>query len=177
MWFSRAHWLALAAGLAGACAFDPAGRVPAGEEGGDGAPGGADAGGPAAPDAVGPDAAAPACVDGDGDGFMAANMPGAVCDPADCDDADDRVYPGQTGAFTTPKASGGFDYDCNGVEEKLSDTTLGEGCHEDIFGPCLGTGWLGAVPACGQAGTWHRCEDTLFGCDEAEKVDAVMPCR
>lgn len=120
--------------------------------------------------------ATPGCVDEDDDGFYRAIAPGALCGPADCDDADEDVYPGQTGAFTAPKSSGDFDYNCDGVEQKLSDTRVGGGCHADIFGPCEGTGWIDAVPDCGEAGTWHRCESGLFTCDETERVDAVMPC-
>lgn len=175
MSFRRVIALAVALGLAPGCAFDPSGSGI--EPGSDGTPrSDPDASiPPAPPDAAGPDAMA--CVDTDGDGFLQPNFPGAICEPVDCDDEDEDVYPGQTGAFTAPKSSGDYDYNCDGVDEKLSDTQRGEGCHEDIFGPCLGTGWLDAVPDCGQLGTWHRCEDSLFGCDEAERIDAVMPCH
>ena len=36
----------------------------------------------------------------------------------DCDDTDDRVYPGQTQGFTTPSNGGTFDYNCDGVWEQ-----------------------------------------------------------
>lgn len=175
MSFRRAIALAFALGLAPGCAFDASGSG-LGERFRDGSTPGADSSdGPGADAASGADA--PVCSDGDGDGFLSPNLPGAVCDPADCDDSDENVHPGQSGAFTTPKSSGDFDYNCDGVDEKLSDTRRGGGCRQDIFGPCEGTGWIDVVPECGQMGTWHRCEDTLFGCDEAEVVDAVMPCH
>lgn len=175
MSFRDAIAVALALWFASGCVFDTAGsglgRDPDGALGSD-----SDASAPRAPpDAAPPDALS--CVDTDGDGFLQSNVPGAICDPVDCDDNDEDVYPGQTGAFTVPKSSGDYDYNCDGIDEKLSDTQRGEGCHEDIFGPCLGTGWLDFVPECGQLGTWHRCEDTFFGCDEAERIDAVMPCH
>ncbi|RMH40397.1 MAG: hypothetical protein D6689_13995 [Deltaproteobacteria bacterium] len=164
---------------AAACAFDPSGAADPADasrsDAVDAAP--PDASG-ADPDASGPDAdAEPPCRDGDGDGFLAPSRPGEVCDPVDCDDEDARVHPGQTGAFTSPKRSGDFDYNCDGVEEPVVDTTLGGPCEQPVFGPCGGTGWLDAVPSCGQVGTWHRCEAGLFSCDETERAEAIMPCR
>ena len=177
MSFRSAIAFGLALCAASGCAFDTAGSGSERDRAADGAPGGEpDADGqPGAADAAGPDATL--CRDTDGDGYLQSNVPGAICDPVDCDDDDEDVYPGQPGAFTSPKSAGGYDYNCDGIEEKLSDTRRGEGCHEEVFGPCLGTGWLESVPDCGEMGTWHRCEDTLFGCDEAERVDAVMPCH
>ena len=182
------RWMCVAL-LACGCAFDTSGSSS-----------GADAQLPnTLPDAGPADAsdevadAGPGCVDEDDDGFYRAVAPGAMCGPADCDDSNEDVYPGQTGAFTTPTDKGSASALYPGleshpqhelamrqitarVEEKLSDTRLGDGCHADVFGPCEGTGWLGAVPECGEPGTWHRCEWGTWSCEETERVDAVMPC-
>jgi len=126
---------------------------------------------PSAPDAR------PRCVDEDGDGFLKAVEPGALCGPADCDDGNELVFPGQTAAFTSPKSTGDFDYNCDGVEQPLADTTLGGNCYASLFTPCSGTGWLGSVPGCGELGEWHRCEAGFLSCDESDLVEAVMPCN
>lgn len=172
---SGALAIALSCALSPACAFDRSGSTVS--TGTDADPAGSPDSGSDATDAAPDSVDASPCADSDGDGYFAPTMPGAVCDPVDCDDDDDRVHPGQMGSFTTPKSTGDFDYDCDGVETKLADTRLGEGCHADLFGPCEGTGWVGAVPECGEPGTWHRCESGLFSCGESESVDGVMPCR
>ena len=68
--------------------------------------------------------------DDDGDGFGAfdasgydagavqyacAQPAGFVAEVGDCDDADARAHPGQTETFATPRPSGSFDFDCNGI--------------------------------------------------------------
>ena len=68
--------------------------------------------------------------DDDGDGFgafdasgydagavqYACTQPaGFVAEVGDCDDADARAHPGQTETFATPRPSGSFDFDCNGI--------------------------------------------------------------
>jgi hypothetical protein len=66
---------------------------------------------------------APAC-DGDGDGALLFG-PGCCgsVGRCDCDDNDANVFPGQTMSFSVPRSSAPpgseFDYDCDGVEEKL----------------------------------------------------------
>jgi hypothetical protein len=159
------------------CQFDASGQTGDDGQGGFGLDGAAPGPGPdaAAPDAGAPDAVVP-CADDDGDGFAVARSEGAECGDADCDDSDADVYPGQPGAFTLPSNSGSFDFNCDGVEEKLSDPTAGGECHLDWF-TCVGTGWVGGVPACGEAGVWHRCEGGFLSCTEAEAIAAAMPCR
>jgi len=122
-----------------------------------------------------PDASPAPCVDGDLDGFMVVNLEGSECGQVlDCDDAEPNAFPGQSIFFDLPRASGGFDYDCNGSEEKF-DTEAGGTCQTDWW-TCTGTGWDQGVPACGELGNWHRCEDS-GGCNETESMTIRMPCR
>lgn len=160
----------LVATLLAGCSFDASGSLSGSAGGGADASASGDARSAPAPDA------APPCADTDGDGFFVPRDADADCGPLDCDDTDRRVRPDQTGAFTTPTASGNFDYDCDGDETPLADTERGGDCRQEIFGPCEGTGWLDQVPACGETGTWHRCEASLLSCDETERVTATMPC-
>ena len=37
----------------------------------------------------------------------------------DCCDTDASAFPGQTAYFGMPRACGGYDYDCNGTDERL----------------------------------------------------------
>ena len=62
--------------------------------------------------------------DEDGDGYPGPGTPtlAARCPvrtttratPADCDDRNGDAHPGQTATFGAPRASGSFDYDCDG---------------------------------------------------------------
>jgi hypothetical protein len=132
--------------------------------------------GDAADDGGWADAAAP-CVDRDDDGFLAVGVPDADCEPpADCDDSDPDAYPGQTESFSEPRTSGGFDYDCDGVDSPALDTTQGGDCYWDWFS-CEGTGWYGPVPACGQQGIWHTCAPDDYRCVESGAELLRMPCR
>lgn len=154
----------------GGCQFDPSGLAEdtlGGDAGGDGA------------GSTGIDATAdatPACIDGDSDGAFIAGQANASCPgTVDCDDGDARARPGQEGFFETPRASGGFDFNCDGRDEPYN-ATLGGACRDDWF-ECVGTGWATTVPACGATGTWHVCEPTNWGCMEASSMETVMPCR
>lgn len=115
------------------------------------------------------------CRDDDGDQFQIVGVPGSSCgENLDCDDRDPLAYPGQPDFFTVPRTGGGFDFNCDGNEER-SDTEVGSDCGWDWW-DCVGTGWVGSAPACGQEGTWHRCEDS-GGCRETERVMRTMSCR
>jgi hypothetical protein len=47
-----------------------------------------------------------------------------------------------------------WDFDCDGVVEMdFQDTGVFGGCGEF----CIGTGWVGAVPDCGEPGTFKTC--------------------
>lgn len=130
----------------------------------------------ALPDAALPDAAVP-CTDRDGDGFLAVGIFGSECGALDCDDADERVFPGQENYYDQPAASGGFDFNCNGTEEPLYDQAGGE-CTTDWWGTsCTGTGYYNGVPACGQTGQWHACATQDGDCKETSSDERRMPCR
>jgi hypothetical protein len=170
--------LVLAWGLGG-CQFDEGG-LPTGDRRDAASPAdapGADAAVDVAqPDAGVPDAAVP-CTDRDGDGFFAVAIPGSDCGDPDCDDDDDRVYPGQQNYYDQPAAGGGFDFDCDGTEEPLY-TQVGGECTSDWWGSnCTGTGYYNGMPACGEVGQWHSCANQDGECREVSASDRPMPCR
>jgi hypothetical protein len=106
--------------------------------------------------------------DSDGDGYGTAAGNACYCEPqypytgatsTDCDDASPNVNPGQTGYFSSPNGAGNYDYNCDGQQEQQF-TQGGGSCNLGSF-DCSGTdGWVGSVPACGQAG------QNITECDE-----------
>jgi len=135
---------------------------------GDGA-GGGDA-------AVPVDASLEPCVDSDNDTFLIVNIAGANCPgPLDCDDTDPNAYPGQESYYDQERASGGFDYNCDG-SETLIDSREGSDCHWDWW-DCVGTGWVQGIPMCGNVGTWHECSSDGVDCVESSRVMANMLCH
>jgi len=66
-------------------------------------------------------------VDADGDGFgdpdtatpTCENPGGYITNGEDCCDTDPQAYPESTHTSATPTACGGWDYNCNGVDEKV----------------------------------------------------------
>ena len=102
-------------------------------------------------------------------------IPGSDCgEQLDCDDQDGSAYPGQPDFFDVPRSSGGYDYDCDGVETRI-DTREGSNCGWDWF-DCVGTGWTGGVPACGESGTFHVCQSG-GGCNEVSSSTIKMKCK
>ncbi|MFO0653372.1 MAG: MopE-related protein [Polyangiales bacterium] len=109
--------------------------------------------------------------DADGDGFRtdaAATGADADCgDPGeayasaglDCCDADARAYPGEPSSFGASAggvACGGWDFDCNGTEER-GDTTIAFCAVGSGSVPvCVFSraGWNRTAPACGGSGSW-----------------------
>ncbi|AKT37385.1 hypothetical protein [Chondromyces crocatus] len=88
--------------------------------------------------------------DDDGDGHLVPYCPGFVGD--DCDDADERVYGGATVWHVIPRLSGGFDYNCDGLENREFPTV-------DCSSACSGTSnnvFLTPLN-CGQSGPFGRC--------------------
>ncbi len=124
--------------------------------------------------------------DQDGDGYVVSATPKLACScgvgwttklssELDCDDSDNRVFPGQTDFFTTASASGGFDFNCDGKAElKLAVTS--QACYK--FGStCKWTegwayyaGYAWYVPPCGKKGSVVPCvyeTGPWAGCDGA----------
>jgi len=100
-----------------------------------------------------------AYADTDGDGFGVGSRM-EVCPPlgsgfagvnGDCDDGDIDAFPGQPLFFGTERASGGYDYDCNGGEQAQYRLRLMCACCD----PCmlLRAGFLDPIPRCGESGT------------------------
>jgi len=76
-----------------------------------------------------------------------------VFTPLDCDDADPRVFPGQTEFFDTPRVGlGGFDFDCDG-DETFAEPEYVE-CNPPVCGSAPGWSRLFAIPDCGAIGHW-----------------------
>ena len=95
------------------------------------------------------------CKDGDGDQH-------SVC-AGDCNDADPKVFPGQT-EFRDTASAGSFDFNCDQREEQE---------HPDVAAPCAfsngsctGSGWEGAVPKCGDEGTYVQCNPRTGSCTQ-----------
>ena len=97
------------------------------------------------------------------------------------------VFPGQPEFFEVDRGSnnGSFDYDCNGVEEKINDAeaecyvqALGfGGCDVDVVG------WMGTVPNCGISGDFiddnDQCSGWYGSCGPVSSSTTwqVMKCR
>lgn len=104
------------------------------------------------------------CVDGDKDG--------SSCD--DCDDADKNAFPGQTSYFAVPRVGGGYDFNCSGTPEREFPNLVacvGAG------GNCGGDGWVGSVPACGQAGQFATCLKDAGNCVQQTATTQTQTCR
>jgi hypothetical protein len=109
-------------------------------------------------------------VDEDRDGFARTSDEGSiyVCDGfsrlgfatkrGDSCDIDARTYPAAPGVWSTPNACGSFDYNSDGVERKAIDYAVGV-CSAVSQEECASSVrlWQGAVPSCGQTGTWMQC--------------------
>jgi hypothetical protein len=123
--------------------------------------------------------------DRDADGYGVAADRSFVCPkPAgswssragDCNDADDRVHPGQLSYFGTPaRGSNGadsFDFDCSGAEEGSGlQTPAPDSCGLLSLTACIGSGYAktnrqgsGVDPLCGSA-IQQTCQAAgLLGC-------------
>ncbi|MDJ0869433.1 MAG: hypothetical protein QNK03_25235 [Myxococcota bacterium] len=118
--------------------------------------------------------------DGDGFGDDALGL-GCYCGTiaaagGDCDDANADARPNQEDGFTAPRANGSFDYNCDDVETLGSDV-LFAGCTVGTLGNCFGDGWVDAVPACGETGTFRTCGGIGGGrCNTIDTPGTVQPC-
>ena len=112
--------------------------------------------------------------------MMACSAPaGFVESDDDCDDGDGQAFPGQTMFFTSPRTSGGFDYDCDGAQTQqhtgTSSLSACSSCACPVGFCCSGVcaGWLSAVPGCGMTSTWRQTD-----CDcNVVTSSRVQPCR
>ncbi len=93
----------------------------------------------------------------------------------DCDDTAAAVHPGQTAFFTAPRSTGGFDYDCDGQVERRYPYRADGLC--DFA--CADSFWVGAEPACGQAGTARHCNypSRSGGCAIGSVITVTQECR
>lgn len=94
--------------------------------------------------------------DCDNDGFESTS-----CGGPDCDDFDKNVRPDQTAYFSHPAPNPGigFDYNCDGQLDRAPEDVL-LNCSLLLCGEG-GQGFSGAVPDCGQPGTWSACVSTV----------------
>jgi hypothetical protein len=106
--------------------------------------------------------------DFDGDGALRNDPP---CGGTDCDDGDARAYLGQTAFFETPRASGGYDFDCNGSDE----AQYASGC--EACAASFLTVPQGAA-GCGITGALRNCLWIFIGCVPGNPVNTgTQLCR
>jgi hypothetical protein len=132
--------------------------------------------------------------DRDGDGFgddgearsFCAVPPGWAREGGDCNDADDRVFPGQTkyfGAGYTVQGGQSFDYDCSGGEEPdPGAAAAAPDCPALALLVCAGTGFArtgrqgrGIDPTCGST-AMVTCSG-LLACTATTAMVAPKGCR
>ncbi len=119
-----------------------------------------DAGG-AANDAGG-DAGTCPC-DCDGDGAIAP-----ACGGDDCDDNDERVFPGQPDYFVEPNDIVGFDYNCSKTDDREFDTPID--C--SLLQACdtVTQGFLTSLPTCGESADWGTCKKSALNTCASETL-------
>lgn len=90
-----------------------------------------------------------ACADRDRDGV-------STCD-GDCNDANPSVYPGQLSFFDHADPVVGFDYNCDGAEEREHDAAVDCKAAQGI---CGGDGWAAyvVIPGCGEEASFVACK-------------------
>jgi hypothetical protein len=167
------------AGKGGSTSAGGVGGAPGGSGGngsggaGTGATGGAQSSGGGG--ATGGSGGAPDCDRDDDDSLSSA----AACGGNDCDDRDADVHPGQSRFFTAPSLAHGYDYDCNGVEEREVSSALD--CSLLSIESCDAQGYAAPLPACGDPGAWIRCAPTLPTlsalCLATDQGSRTMGCR
>lgn len=93
----------------------------------------------------------------------------------DCDDANANVFPGQTAYFTTPRANGSYDYDCDVLETQRTYSDCSS-CVADATNTfCQSSCAASPVAACGVTGSHQTCSAVL-PCSLAPS-SLVQPCR
>ncbi|NUO48714.1 MAG: hypothetical protein HOV80_07650 [Polyangiaceae bacterium] len=110
--------------------------------------------------------AAPDC-DFDQDGQLRADL---HCGGNDCDDSDARVWPGQDEFFDTPRASGGYDFNCDGIDEGNHATGCACGGQALVVPP--------GVAGCSVTGPIISCYQIFLFCGaNGTGVTATQLCR
>jgi hypothetical protein len=145
------------AGQAAGGSMAHAGMPPVGEAG-DSASGGRSEGGSVS----GGSGGSAASCDADQDEHLAEGK----CGGDDCDDADANVSPAQVDYFDERHERVDYDYDCSGAAEQEQAAPIV--CSGVSVGTCpTATGFLKALPPCGEPGDWGTCVKTppLATCD------------
>lgn len=94
----------------------------------------------------------------------------------DCDDNDNRAFPGQTQYFSTPRTSGGFDFNCDG-NEALQNTRIDPQqciCNGNVCS--LSRGWKDTIPSCGDSAQYAVGPIAPDACD-IDYADQAQACR
>lgn len=122
--------------------------------------------------------------DKDGDGHGVADVTTDTCfQPAgyssvadDCDDNDGRAFPGQSQYFSTPRASGGFDFNCDGNESMQNTRVDPQQCICNADECLLSRGWKSTVPACGDSAEYAKGPIDPMACD-IDYATVAQGCR
>lgn len=108
------------------------------------------------------DPTCPAPSDADRDGYKVED--------GDCDDRDAQAHPGQTDWLAEAMRDGGYDYNCDGIEDKQyaynGDCTLNN----------VGQYTLESDLACGESGHQYRCGKYLESYDCSENIFYPQTC-
>jgi hypothetical protein len=93
----------------------------------------------------------------------------------DCNDANDKVHPGQQSYFTEPVSGGAsFDYNCDNKDERQYPSP--QSCSLNA-GTCSGDGWMVLAPACGKSGFFASCYKNGPSCDWNVPTTKTQACR
>ena len=120
--------------------------------------------------------------DGDGHGVPDVSTETCTAPPGfstladDCDDGDGRAFPGQTQYFSTPRASGGFDFNCDGGESLQNTRVDPQQCICNGDACSLSRGWKSTVPNCGDSAEYAVGPVSPDACD-INYVDTAQGCR
>lgn len=114
------------------------------------------------------------CEAGGSSGLYTTNLDG------DCKDNAATVHPGQTGFFGNDRGDGSFDYNCDGVEEKLH-TSQGSCNYWVVYCSLDSQGWVGSIPPCGGTGSFledsDNCNVSGFSCAQNGTFPYQQTCR
>ncbi len=114
------------------------------------------------------DATLDSCVD-PGDGWVERD--------GDCDDGDLNARPNQTSFLTFERSSGGFDFNCDGVEEAQVDAAAPSD-RDVCLASCGPTAaWVNVVAACGTTADRLECVDIGGGRCRTETFSRTAECR